>query len=42
MDIHYFKIIGKAIFLHNLYFLVKINSRRIFSLFSSISKFIFL
>ena len=30
------------IFLHNLYFLVKINSKIIFSLFSSISKFIFL
>lgn len=30
------------VFLHNFYFLVKINSMSIFSLFSSISKFIFL
>ena len=30
------------IFLHNFYFLVKINSMSNFSLFSSISKFIFL
>lgn len=30
------------IFLHNLYFLVKINFKSIFSLFSSISKFVFL
>ena len=30
------------IFLHNFYFLVKIHSMSIFSLFSSISKFIFL